>query len=85
MRTATPRATARCRPWRDSCAPAYVTAISSAYTYMTIIGSPPNTIIFSTGYLQPRDYVRAGALMTAISLLVLLLFAQTYWRLLLPA
>jgi sodium-dependent dicarboxylate transporter 2/3/5 len=63
----------------------FVTAISSAYTYMTIIGSPPNTIIFSTGYLQPRDYVRAGALMTAISLLVLLLFAQTYWRLLLPA
>jgi sodium-dependent dicarboxylate transporter 2/3/5 len=63
----------------------FVTAIASAYTFMTIIGSPPNTIIFSTGYLHPRDYLRAGTLMTLISLVLLLLFAQTYWRLLLPA
>jgi sodium-dependent dicarboxylate transporter 2/3/5 len=63
----------------------FVTAIASAYTFMTIIGSPPNTIIFSTGYVHPRDYLRAGTLMTLISLVLLLLFAQTYWRLLLPA
>src|SRR5437867_78003 len=38
----------------------FVTAMSAAFTYMTVIGSPPNTIIFSSGYLQPRDYLRAG-------------------------
>jgi di/tricarboxylate transporter len=51
---------------------------------MTIIGSPPNTIIFSSGYLEARDYFRAGSWMTAISLVLLMLYAETYWRLLLP-
>jgi sodium-dependent dicarboxylate transporter 2/3/5 len=62
----------------------FVTAMSSAFTYMTIIGSPPNTIIFSSGYLEPRDYFRAGLLMTLVSLGLLLLYAATYWRLVLP-
>lgn len=62
----------------------FVTAMSSAFTYMTIVGSPSNTIIFSSGYLQPRDYLRAGAWMTLASLFLLLLFAETYWRLVLP-
>jgi sodium-dependent dicarboxylate transporter 2/3/5 len=63
----------------------FVTAMASAFTYMTVIGSPPNTIIFSSGYLQPKDYLRAGAWMTLASLVLLLLFAETYWRLVLPA
>ena len=62
----------------------FVTAMSSAFTYMTVIGSPPNTIIFSSGYLQPRDYLRAGIWMTLASLILLLVLSQTYWRLLLP-
>lgn len=62
----------------------FVTAMSSAFTYMTVIGSPPNTIIFSSGYLQPSDYLRAGKWMTLASLILLLLFAETYWRLVLP-
>jgi sodium-dependent dicarboxylate transporter 2/3/5 len=63
----------------------FITAISSAFTYMTVIGSPPNTIIFSSGYLQTRDYLRAGIWLTLASLIVLLLFAETYWRLVLPS
>jgi sodium-dependent dicarboxylate transporter 2/3/5 len=63
----------------------FITAMASAFTYMTVIGSPPNTIIFSSGYLQPKDYLRAGAWMTLASLVLLLLFAETYWRLVLPA
>ncbi len=62
----------------------FTTAIASAFTYMTIIGSPANTIIFSSGQLQPRDYLRAGFWMTLASLLLLLLFSQTYWRVILP-
>ena len=62
----------------------FVTAMSSAFTYMTVIGSPPNTIIFSSGYLQPRDYLRAGVWMTLASLILLLVLSQTYWRLILP-
>jgi sodium-dependent dicarboxylate transporter 2/3/5 len=63
----------------------FVTAMSSAFTYMTVIGSPPNTIIFSSGYLQPRDYMKAGIWLTLASLILLMLYAETYWRLVLPA
>jgi sodium-dependent dicarboxylate transporter 2/3/5 len=63
----------------------FATALSSAFTYMTVIGSPSNTIIFSSGYLQPKDYMRAGVWMTIASLFLLMVFSQTYWRLLLPA
>jgi len=62
----------------------FVTAISSAFTYMTIIGSPANTIIFSSGYLQTKDYLRAGAWMTLASLLLLWITSETYWRMVLP-
>jgi len=63
----------------------FVAAMASAFTYMTVIGSPSNTIIFSSGQLQPRDYFRAGVWMTLASLSLLLLVAETYWRLMLPA
>jgi solute carrier family 13 (sodium-dependent dicarboxylate transporter), member 2/3/5 len=62
----------------------FVTAMASAFTYMTVIGSTPNTIIFSSGYLQPRAYLRAGVWMTLASLILLLALSQTYWRLVLP-
>ena len=62
----------------------FVTAMSSAFTYMTVIGSPPNTIIFSSGYLKPKDYFRAGGWMTLVSLLLLLLVVETYWQFVLP-
>jgi sodium-dependent dicarboxylate transporter 2/3/5 len=62
----------------------FTTAMASAFTYMTVIGSPANTIIFSSGKLQPREYLRAGFWMTLASLALLLLFSETYWRLILP-
>jgi len=51
---------------------------------MTIIGSPANTIIFSSGQLQARDYFRAGIWMTLASLALLLVYSETYWRFVLP-
>ena len=62
----------------------FTTAMASAFTYMTIIGSPANTIIFSSGRLQTRDYLRAGVWMTLASLVLLLLCSETYWRVILP-
>jgi sodium-dependent dicarboxylate transporter 2/3/5 len=62
----------------------FTTAIASAFTYMTIIGSPANTIIFSSGQLQARDYFRAGIWMTLASLALLLVYSETYWRFVLP-
>ncbi len=62
----------------------FTAAMASAFTYMTVVGSPSNTIIFSSGYLQPRDYLRAGGWMTLASLALLLLLEETYWRWVLP-
>jgi sodium-dependent dicarboxylate transporter 2/3/5 len=41
--------------------------------------SAPNTIAFASGYLRMTDVVKAGAIMTITSLLILLLVALLWW------
>ncbi len=55
------------------------TALSSSFAYMMIIGTPANAIIYSSGYLEARDFVRAGFWAALVSLAVLLLVAALWW------
>lgn len=41
--------------------------------------SAPNTIVFASGYLRMTDVVKAGAVMTVTSLIILLLVARVWW------
>ena len=36
------------------------TAIASSFAYCLIIGTPPNAIVYASGYLEPKDYLRVG-------------------------
>jgi sodium-dependent dicarboxylate transporter 2/3/5 len=56
-----------------------VTAISSAFAYLLVIGSPANAIIYSSGFVKSKDFLLAGAAMTVISFIVLLLVVNFYW------
>ncbi|HSN54292.1 MAG TPA: DASS family sodium-coupled anion symporter [Candidatus Sulfomarinibacteraceae bacterium] len=56
------------------------TAIASSLAYCLIIGTPPNAIVYASGYLTQRDYLRAGCILFVTNLAVLLLMAATYWR-----
>jgi len=60
----------------------YITAISSSFAYLTVVGTPACTIVYSAGYLRPSDFLKVGTKMLIMSTIVLLLFANFYWPLL---
>jgi len=59
-----------------------VTAVASAFTYMTPIGSPACGMVYSSGYLKRVDFIKAGWKMNVVSLGLLMLMTFGYWRLL---
>ncbi|QGY39594.1 DASS family sodium-coupled anion symporter [Pseudodesulfovibrio cashew] len=58
-----------------------VTAVSSAFAYFTVIGTPASTIVYSSGYLLPPDFMRVGWRMAIMSFAVLILASKLYWPL----
>jgi len=57
------------------------TAIASSFAYCLIIGTPPNAIVYASGYLEPRDYLRVGLPIWVVVNIVLLLLTAVYWNL----
>ncbi|MGQ0764476.1 MAG: SLC13 family permease [Gemmatimonadota bacterium] len=55
------------------------TSIGAGLDFALPFSSAPNTIVFASGYLRMMDVVRAGALMTVVSVLVVLLVAWLWW------
>lgn len=62
----------------------FVTAISSAFGYLTPAAQPAFTIIFASGYLRSSDFFKIGIRMMLLSFVVLLITAGLYWPLLGP-
>ncbi|MGI9408095.1 MAG: SLC13 family permease, partial [Hyphomicrobiaceae bacterium] len=59
----------------------FITAISSAFAYLTVVGTPACTIVYAAGYLTPGDFLKVGWRMVVMSTLMLLLVAGLYWPL----
>nr|WP_321258368.1 DASS family sodium-coupled anion symporter [uncultured Pseudodesulfovibrio sp.] len=55
------------------------TAVASSFAYCLIIGTPPNAIVYASGYLEPKDYVRVGIPMWFIANIVIVLLTAIYW------
>ena len=55
------------------------TAIASSFAYCLIIGTPPNAIVYASGFLEPKDYLRVGIPMWIIANILLLLMTGIYW------
>lgn len=60
----------------------FITAVSSAFAYLTVIGTPACTIVYSSGYLKTTDFLVVGYRMVIMSTIMLLLAAYFYWPLL---
>ena len=60
----------------------FITAVSSAFAYLTVIGTPACTIVYSAGFLKTTDFLKVGFRMVIMSTLILLLSAYFYWPLL---
>jgi sodium-dependent dicarboxylate transporter 2/3/5 len=58
------------------------TACASSFAYMLIIGTPPNAIVYASGLLEAKDFLRVGLICFVVAFVVLLLFAMLYWPLL---
>ncbi len=59
----------------------FITAIASAFAYITAAAHPAFTIIYASGYLKAADFVRSGWRMTVASITLLLIYAVVYWPL----
>lgn len=60
----------------------FATSISSTFAYLLVVGSPPNAIVYASGYVRASDFIRAGGLLTIASIALLLVMAMTWWRIL---
>ena len=56
------------------------TSIASSFAYCLVIGTPPNAIVYSSGYLEPKDFLRVGVILWFTNMAGLMLMASTYWR-----
>ena len=55
------------------------TAAASSFAYCLVIGTPPNAIVYASGYLEPKDYFKVGAIMWVAANIVLILLTLVYW------
>jgi sodium-dependent dicarboxylate transporter 2/3/5 len=60
----------------------FITAISSAFAYLTVIGTPACTIVYASGYLKTTDFLKVGWKMVLMSTIIMLTAASLYWPLL---
>lgn len=58
---------------------AMATAMASSFAYCLIIGTPPNAIVYASGYLEPKDYLRVGLPVWLIANATLLILTGAYW------
>ncbi len=57
----------------------FITAISSAFAYITAAAHPAFTIIYASGYLKASDFMKAGWRMTLVSLVLIMAMSMFYW------
>jgi len=60
----------------------YITAISSSFAYLTVVGTPACTIVYASGYLKTTDFLKVGWKMAIASTVIMLFVAKIYWPLL---
>ncbi len=54
-------------------------AIASSFAFMLVIATPPNAIIYSSGYLKAKDFLKAGAGILLFALPLLWLIMYFWW------
>ena len=57
----------------------FITAISSAFAYLTVVGTPACTIVYASGYLKATDFLAVGWKMAVTSTIIMLIAAALYW------
>ncbi len=56
-----------------------LTGISVSLDFLVPIGTPPNAVAYSTGYIHIKDMIKIGAILALLGALLLSFFAFVYW------
>jgi sodium-dependent dicarboxylate transporter 2/3/5 len=48
--------------------------IAASYGFMLPVGTPPNALVFSTGFIPQKDMLRVGAILNVLFSIILTLF-----------
>ena len=56
------------------------TALASGLAFITVFGTPPNTIVHASGLVTSRDFMKAGTVLWIVSVLIMLFVVNTYWK-----
>jgi len=56
-----------------------VTAIASSFGYFTVVAAPACTIIYSSGLIKAKEFLKIGWKMGLISIMMALIYTNTYW------
>ncbi len=59
---------------------AMATAISSSFAYCLIIGTPPNAIVYASGYLEPKDFLRIGLPLWVLANVFMIVLTAVFWQ-----
>ena len=69
---------------QDPISAGFITAISSAFGYLTPAAQPAFTIIYASGFLRGSDFFKVGIRMMVLSFIVLMAISVLYWPMLAP-
>jgi len=56
-----------------------VTALASAFGFFTAVAAPACTIVYSSGFVSAKDFLKAGWKVGFVSIIILIIYANTYW------
>lgn len=59
----------------------YLIAMGSAMVFILPVGTPSAAIVYSSGYVGVKDLVKAGGVLTILSVLVFLTIGLGWWKL----
>ena len=59
---------------------AMATAMASSFAYCLVIGTPPNAIVYASGYLEPKDFLRVGIPIWFFANILIILITAVYWN-----
>lgn len=58
---------------------ATIIAVSASCAFMLPVATPPNAIVFGSGYIQQRDMIKAGVWINMSCILLVTVYAWVFW------